>query len=125
MIQLFRCVLGASSRGCAAKKIAPNPKPRTAAGAIDYRAVSIDLCPHCQAAAKELAGKRYLLRDAPRLPLSRGAPASGCSCKFRKHPDRRDSDRRLLGETETHRWFAGSERRLHSSRRSVRAERVR
>jgi hypothetical protein len=123
MMQLFKSLLGESNqsnRDCAAKKIAPNPKPKprtAAASAGDYRAVSIEPCSHCRAATRELAGKRYLLREVPSLPLS-GAAASSCTCKFRKHADRRDADRRLLGETETHRWFSGSDRRQHCSRRS-------
>jgi hypothetical protein len=121
MMQLFKSLLGESNRERAAKKIAPNLKPKTAASLGDYRAVSIDPCPHCRAAAQELAGKRYLLREVPSLPLSRGTAASSCSCKFRKHADRRDADRRVLGETQTHRWFAGADRRLHCSRRSARA----
>ena len=118
MIQLFKSLLGKPNRDCAAKKIVPNAKPRPPARR-DYRAVSIDLCVHCQAAARDIAGKRYLLRDVPQLPLSRGSSAASCSCKYRKHADRRDADRRVLGETQTHRWFVGLDRRAHCTRRSA------
>jgi hypothetical protein len=40
-----------------------------------------------------------------------------CLCKFRKSPDRRDSDRRLFGATETNRWFAGVDSRTCRGRR--------
>jgi hypothetical protein len=40
-----------------------------------------------------------------------------CLCKFRKHPDRRDDDRRVFGDAATSRWFAGSERRTRRGRR--------
>jgi hypothetical protein len=112
MIQLFKSLRGEPKRDCAAKR---------PASLGDYRAVSIDLCVHCRAITRDLAGKRFLLREVPRLPLSRAASAASCSCKFRKHADRRDADRRALGETETHRWFAGAERRTRCLRRSARA----
>jgi hypothetical protein len=66
-----------------------------------------------------LAGKRYLLREVPRLPLSHGSSAANCACKFRKHADRRDAERRLLGETGTYRWFGGKNRRTPHPRRSA------
>jgi hypothetical protein len=121
MIQLFKSLLGESNRESATKKIASTPRPKSPASQGDYRAVSIAPCARCQAAAKDAASKRYLLRDAPRLPLADCTAGSACSCKFRKHPDRRDSDRRVLGEMETRRWFAGSERRDRCTRRSTRA----
>jgi hypothetical protein len=67
----------------------------------------------------QATGKRYLLRDAPRLPLQTCTTPTNCSCKFRKNADRRDSDRRLFGSTETNRWFAGVESRTSRSRRST------
>jgi hypothetical protein len=64
-------------------------------------------------------GKTYLLCEAPRLPLQACTTPANCPCKFRKKVDRREEgDRRLFGETETTRWFAGSENRKHRSRRS-------
>jgi hypothetical protein len=85
----------------------------------DYRAVSLAAGVACHAAAKDLVGKRYLMREAPRLPLPQCATPENCSCKYRKHSDRRDGDRRLLGEVETGRWYAGTERRLRGGRRST------
>jgi len=109
MMQLFKSRLGEPNR--------PNAKPKPAAASGDYRAISIERCAHCQAIARDLAGKRYLLREAPRLPLS--SSAANCTCKYRKHPDRREEDRRLLGETGTYRWFGGEDRRIHCARRSA------
>jgi hypothetical protein len=122
MIQLFRSLLGEPSRDYPAKKpssarLKPSPgsPPHTS---VDYRAVSLAPNILCDAVARQAAGKRYLLREAPRLPLAGCATPATCSCKFRKHADRRDGDRRLLGMTETNRWFAGSERRNRGGRRS-------
>jgi hypothetical protein len=64
-------------------------------------------------------GKSYLLREAPRLPLQGCSAPIDCSCKFRKHADRRNGDRRLFGTGETDRWFVGFENRRRASRRSA------
>lgn len=42
---------------------------------------------HCKA-VEELAGQRFLSKDAPKLPL-RGCTEPQCSCRYRKHEDRR------------------------------------
>jgi hypothetical protein len=120
MIQLLRSLLGGASRGHAAKNPASTAKPKRVDAGGDYRAVSLTPSIECYAAAKDAAGKRYLLREAPHLPLVGCTMPAECSCKFRKHADRRDGDRRLLGEAETSRWFAGSERRARRTRRSMR-----
>jgi hypothetical protein len=45
------------------------------------------------AAAQACKGKRYLSRDAPRLPLA-GCDAERCDCKYRHFGDRRGTPRR-------------------------------
>jgi hypothetical protein len=85
----------------------------------DFRAVEIEPSIMCCAAATQARGKPYLLRGAPRLPLYGCTMATTCSCKFRKKADRRDSDRRLFGATETNRWFVGLDSRKRRSRRSM------
>jgi hypothetical protein len=119
MIQLLRSLLGDSPREYLAKKPAPSARPNQLNAGGDYRAVSLAPSSKCHAAAKDGAGKRYLLSEVPRLPLANCTMPANCSCKFRKHADRREGDRRLLGETETNRWFAGSERRNRGGRRST------
>lgn len=120
MIRLLRALLGDTPHEYRAKKPAPGAgrKPSNTGG--DYRAVSFAPSIECYAAAKNAAGKRYLLREAPRLPLADCSMPANCSCKFRKHADRRDGDRRLFGTAESSRWFAGSERRKRGRRRSTR-----
>jgi hypothetical protein len=51
-------------------------------------------------AAKAIKGKRYLCREAPRLPLAE-CTAKNCQCVYRHHEDRRShgADRRGLGYT--------------------------
>jgi hypothetical protein len=65
------------------------------------------------------AGRPYLLREAPRLPLESCTMPTNCSCKFRKNADRREKiDRRLCGSAEINRWFAGPDNRKRGCRRS-------
>jgi hypothetical protein len=118
MMQLLKSLLGDSPRAHPAKKPAPGAKLKPSHAGADYRAVSLAPNGACHAIAKDVAGKRYLLREAPRLPLAACATPAACSCKFRKHADRREGDRRLLGATECTRWFAGAERRERAGRRS-------
>jgi len=94
------------------------PKPLNPGG--DYRAVSLtpSIIEQC-AGVKGTAGKRYLMREAPRLPLADCTMPAKCACKFHKHADRREGDRRLLFGTHTNRSFAGPERRTHANRRST------
>jgi hypothetical protein len=119
MIQLLRSLFAATPREYPLKKSAPRVGPARLNADGNYRAVSLQPSPNCQAAVKYGAGKRYLLRDMPRVPLANCAMAAICSCKFRKHSDRRDGDRRLLGEVKTTRWYPGSERREPRCRRSA------
>lgn len=82
----------------------------------DYRASSIVPGLKCCSAAKASVGKRYLHRDSPRVPLANCTMPSVCSCTFRKVSDRRDSERRQIGVSETGRWFAGPENRKVAKR---------
>jgi hypothetical protein len=118
MIKVLRELFGKTLREHPAKKptlIAGPKRPNTGG---DFRAVSLAPSIRCCAAAKHATGRRVLLREAPRLPLDACTMPTSCSCKFRKDADRRDSDRRQLGATETNRWFAGPESRTRGGRRS-------
>jgi hypothetical protein len=85
----------------------------------DFRAVEIEPSSACCAAAMQARGRPYLMRGAPRLPLYGCTMPTKCTCKFRKNADRRDSDRRLFGATETNRWFVGPDNRNRGGRRST------
>jgi hypothetical protein len=109
MIQLLKSLLNAKTSDTFVRKLVNN--------GCDYRAVSLAPSLECCTATKGVASKRYLWREAPRLPLAGCAMGSNCTCKFIKHTDRRDGDRRLLGCTSTNQWFTGSERRKRRPRR--------
>jgi len=117
MIQLLRSLFAGKARGDSFKKPPAKAKPIRVSAGGDYRAVSLESCGRCQAVGKGEVRKRYLLREVPRLPLANCTIPAKCTCKFRKHADRRDGDRRLFGGKETGRWYAGSERRELNSRR--------
>jgi hypothetical protein len=117
MSKVLKRLLGMISREHPAKKPTPITRPKRSNTAGDFRAVSIAPSLMCCAAAMHATERRYLLREAPRLPLGACTMPTHCSCKFRKNADRRDSDRRLLGATETNRWFAGLKTRRRGGRR--------
>jgi len=119
MIKVLEGLLGKNPREHPAKKPTPIAGPKRSNTAGDFRAVSIAPSIECCAAAIRAAGRPYLLREAPRLPLQACTMPTNCSCKFRKNADRRDDDRRLFGATETNRWFVGPNNRKHGSRRST------
>ena len=78
MIQLFKSLLGDTSRDQRNDKLASRPavstRPKPTQANIDYRAVSLAPNSGCDLASRDVAtGKRYLLREAPRLPMA-GCP---------------------------------------------------
>ncbi len=118
MVKILKAVLGQVARVKPVQRTSiANLKRANHTG--DFRAVEIAPCLMCCKAAIQATGRLYLLREAPRLPLMGCTLPTNCSCKFRKNSDRRDSDRRLFGATETNRWFAGHESRQNAGRRSA------
>ena len=118
MIELLKGLLWIS-RAHPAKKLTPIVKLKQPNSAGDFRAVEIAPSVMCCSAAMQVTGRAYLLREAPRLPLMGCTMPMTCACRFRKNADRRDSDRRLFGATETNRWFVGVESRKYGGRRST------
>ena len=99
----------------------PHAKRATRTGArVDsrthWRSVAIIAPASACAAAQMCKGKRYLCREAPRLPLE-GCDAARCDCKYRHFQDRRGTPRRAeeKGMTPT---------RVESNRRKNRDRRA-
>jgi hypothetical protein len=113
MIKVLEALLGKISRERPATKSKSMAAKRPNG---DFRAVEIAPSIMCCAAAVQVAGKSFLLREAPRLPLYGCTMPTNCSCGFRKYADRRDSDRRSFGTTETNRWFGGFDSRKRGRR---------
>jgi hypothetical protein len=119
MIEKLKQLLGKISRANPPTTPKPIAKHKGTHSTSDFRAVEIAPSIMCCSAAMQVAGRSYLLREAPRLPLMGCTMPTNCSCRFRKNADRRDSDRRLFGATETNRWFVGVECRKREARRSA------
>jgi hypothetical protein len=111
-------LLGKTPRNDSEQKPVPRKTAPSAPAGQGYRAVSVAPGVKCCLAAKNGLGKRDLSRDAPRLPLANCTMPASCSCTFKKASDRRDSERREIGISETGRWFAGPENRTRGRRRS-------
>ena len=56
-----------------------------------YRAVSIAFGGGACDAVQSIGSKRFLVGETPRVPLP-ACTAATCSCKYKHHDDRRDSD---------------------------------
>jgi hypothetical protein len=97
------------------KALKPPQKRETRLGR--YQSVSIANAGKCCAAVKSLAGRRFLAGDAPSLPLAACSLADQCKCRFQKHVDRRDYERRLPGEKG--KWYGGAEQRRSRGRRQA------
>jgi hypothetical protein len=117
-LKALKALLIKSPRNDSARKPAPRATAKPATAAKDYRAVSVAPGIKYCLAAKTGVGKLHLFRDAPRLPLANCTMPTNCSCRFKKASDRRDSDRRQFGVSETGRWFAGPENRKRGRRGS-------
>ena len=80
-----------------------------------YAAVSIHTARNGCPAAERIRGNRYLVREAPRLPLAE-CNWSKCQCTYAHHYDRRtgNGDRRRHRES-----FAGTDRRDSFGRREA------
>jgi hypothetical protein len=111
-------LLGKTARNDSAQKPVPRTTAPSAPAGQDFRAVSVAPGIKCCLAAKNALGKSYLSREAPRLPLVNCTMPANCSCKFKKASDRRDSERREMGLSETGRWFAGPDNRTRGRRKS-------
>jgi len=60
----------------------------------NWRAVSVVPGGIACELALQLRGRRFLTREAPRLPLTECNRQNECQCKYQHLPDRRDSPRR-------------------------------
>ena len=114
MIKFLFSLFGKTSKQ---QPVAAKSRPASVRQRGDYRAVSIASAGRRCAAAKDAAETRFLMREAPPLPLPVCTMAETCSCKFRKLPDRRDGDRRAFGGTEANLWYSGRNSRQGFSRR--------
>lgn len=84
-------------------RVAPKPEVTTKARRRNFKGASIQPGDKCCQAAREQANTRYLVEEAPRIPLERCDLIGECVCKYHNHPDRRAGDdrRNLFGSLST------------------------
>jgi len=85
-----------------------------------YQAVSIQASiMDCCEAARGIEGQRFLLADAPMLPLDDCDRIGACQCKYQKWEDRRLDDRRMVDLGIGTQYYQGNEKRtIRRGRRS-------
>ena len=86
----------------------------------NYRAVSVvpDSRGGCDA-VKAITEQRYLLDEAPMLPLAECNRGGQCKCKYKRWDDRRQEDRRALDHGFSNQFFHDEDSR--SNRRGRRS----
>jgi hypothetical protein len=89
--------------------VAPSKKTTT------YHAVSIAPGLRACEAARALEGKRFLSREAPKLPL-KDCSCSTCVCRYEHYEDRRNGQRRARDLGVSIDGYDGSEKRLKARR---------
>jgi hypothetical protein len=93
-------------------------EPPAAAGPLrPFQAISIYRGLICCDMARRFSDHRFLVRDAPPLPLAGCTMRKNCQCKYIKHRDRRAEPRRLIDFGVAARLFDGRERRARKTGR--------
>ena len=93
-------------------------EPPAATGQLrPFQAISIYRGLICCDVARRFSDHRFLVRDAPPLPLAGCSMAKNCQCKYIKHRDRRAEPRRLIDFGVAARLFDGRERRARGGGR--------
>lgn len=69
---------------------------RAPAGTLSniFHGISIEPGPKACEAVRQIAGRRFLSEEAPRLPLDECPCMQDCRCVYRHYPDRRTDVRR-------------------------------
>jgi hypothetical protein len=93
-------------------------EPPAATGPLrPFQAISIFRGTTCCDMARRFSDHRFLVRDAPPLPLAGCNLGKACQCKYIKHRDRRAEPRRLIDFGVAARLFDGRERRVRGGGR--------
>jgi hypothetical protein len=93
-------------------------EPPAAGPMRPFQAISIYRGLTCCDMARKFSEHRFLVRDAPPLPLAGCTMRQTCKCKYIKHRDRRAEPRRLIDFGLSARIFDGRERRMRGGRRT-------
>lgn len=119
---VLSCVLGVVAWSFWRARARPTPTREKSVpySQLPFRGVVIRQGSHTCAAVQQLAGTRFLAKEAPRLPLN-DCNVAACQCRFAHFDDRREDDRRRTHALQ--RGFVDavgkSERRANTDRRSA------
>ena len=94
MIRSIRDLLGRSPSP--SRQVRSAPQMRVPAGQ-DFRAVEISPGLSACTAARDAAGRKFLMRKAPTLPLTGCSRPDQCKCRFTGAGDRLEGEPRLEG----------------------------
>ena len=87
---------------------------------MPYQAVSIMTPKTCCQSAASIEGRKYLVADAPRLPLA-ACDHENCKCGYLRHSDRREDEQERRGppglKSQLYTLESGRERRAARGRR--------
>jgi len=104
------------------QKTGNGPAAKSSASDFPFQSVSIMTAKICCDGATNLSGQKFLIKQAPKLPLSQ-CTSCACKCGYIRHTDRRDDDgdrRALYGlRAELHALQNDHERRTRTGRRSI------
>ena len=92
-------------------------EPPAAGPTRPFQAISFYRGLTCCAMARKFSEHRFLMRDAPPLPLAGCNMPKTCQCKYIKHRDRRAEPRRLIDFGVAAGLFDGRERRTRNGGR--------
>jgi hypothetical protein len=83
-----------------------------------WKAIGVVATENCCEAARRCSGKRFLIPEVPRLPLS-DCSAPHCECKYRHFDDRRASARRSIDRVGFSKTVPATDRRATVARRAL------
>lgn len=108
----FASLFGRSSTKKSTKTravVVPTPHP--------FQSISIHKGMVCCVTAKKVDGYRFLVKNAPQLPLSECTMPAACKCRYEKYDDRRSGARRSSDIGLKQVLFAAEEQRRSKGRR--------
>jgi hypothetical protein len=92
------------------------PRSKRTASAPRFAGVEVRIGATACEAARAMVGRRFLVGEAPKLPLA-GCTEARCRCSFEKLSDRRSETRRWSDEGVSATVFSATERRHVADRR--------
>lgn len=120
ILLLRRQTGGGSSVRSSTRPPPDSNRARSGSARAPYQAVSIMTPRLCCQSATTIEGRKFLVPEAPRLPLA-DCDHGSCKCGYIRHTDRREDDHERRGppglKSELYALESGEERRATRGRR--------